>query len=348
MFEFMTRVRLLQGLFCALMLLSAPARAAEPAPEVHVIAYGLFGDLDVFEKEARQAASIVARRFGARDVVVRFNTRSGGIATAETLRADLMAVASRFKTKKDVLFLILTSHGSQVGVRVKAGAETEAISAAELREMLESAGIVNRIVVISACYSGIYVPALANPNSLTITAADPNNTSFGCQAGVAWTWFGDAFFNRSLPHAASLEEAFYSTRDLIYSWETTRQQTHSNPQIAGGESLLDALERPKAPPADNKDTSTTTASGSSTTAQASAANAPGPTSEPAAFGCALRPEPAPGTPGLQRLRRLQQRQAREFSPSRPSGRRLELRWDWRSLPGELLDRPVARAGQDRR
>jgi hypothetical protein len=287
MFDFVARVWLTLGTLGAALVFSTLAPAAETTPEVHVIAYGLFGDQDVFEKEARQAAGIVARRYGAKDVVVRFNSKTAGPATSESLRADIQAVASRFKTKQDVLILLLTSHGSQVGVRVKAGPVTEAISGAELRDMLNGSGILNRIVVISACYSGVYVPALANPNTLAITAADADNTSFGCQAGNNWTFFGDAFFNRSLPRAASLQDAFNSARDLIYGWETARRLKHSNPQMAGGENVLADLERAKAP--------TGGVDAPATVGPVTAA--PSAISDPAAYGCVLQAGPADGISG---------------------------------------------------
>ena len=287
MFDFAARVWISLATLGAASLFSTFAAGAESPPEVHVLAYGLFGDQDVFEKEARQAAAILARRYGAKDVFVRFNAKTSGSATSEALRADLQAVASRVKTKQDVLFLVLTSHGSQVGVRVKAGPVTEAISAAELRAMLDGSGVVNRVVVISACYSGVYVPALADPNTLTITAADADNTSFGCQSGNAWTYFGDAFFNRSLPRAASLRDAFNAARDLIVGWENAKRLKHSNPQIAGGENVLADLERANAPTGDGADA----------TAARAATPAPSAISDPAPYGCVLRAGPADGIPG---------------------------------------------------
>ncbi|WP_430648720.1 C13 family peptidase [Bradyrhizobium neotropicale] len=38
----------------------------------------------------------------------------------------------------------------------------------------------HKVVVISACYSGVFVPRLANPYLLVITAADADHPSFGC------------------------------------------------------------------------------------------------------------------------------------------------------------------------
>mgnify|MGYP006209079615 CR=1 FL=1 len=43
-----------------------------------------------------------------------------------------------------------------------------------LRAALDASGIVHRVVVISACYSGGFVPALKNPDTLVLTAARPD------------------------------------------------------------------------------------------------------------------------------------------------------------------------------
>jgi Peptidase C13 family len=81
--------------------------------------------------------------------------------------------------------------------------------------MLGRTGVQHRVVVISACYSGVSVGPLANANTLVITAADSDHSSFGCQDKVKWTYFGDAFFNRALRHTADLRSAFVTARKLI-------------------------------------------------------------------------------------------------------------------------------------
>ena len=59
--------------------------AAQPLRKVTVVSFGLFGGQDVFRSEATGAAQIVASRFGADPVIVRFNSRKNADATIETL-----------------------------------------------------------------------------------------------------------------------------------------------------------------------------------------------------------------------------------------------------------------------
>ena len=72
-----------------------------------VVSFGLFGDEGVFRREATGAAQIVANRFGGDPVVVKYNTKTGGSATIETLATTLQAEAKKMNGESDILFLIL-------------------------------------------------------------------------------------------------------------------------------------------------------------------------------------------------------------------------------------------------
>jgi hypothetical protein len=137
-----------------------------------VLAFGLFGAQSVFESEAKGAASIVARRLGASPVVVRANTKTRGDVTISSIGAALRSAAERMDRENDVLFLILTSHGSQTGVAAQAGRHVEILSPVDLADMLNRTGVQHRIVVISACYSGVFLRPLASDDTLVITAAE--------------------------------------------------------------------------------------------------------------------------------------------------------------------------------
>ncbi|MGE5780156.1 MAG: peptidase C13, legumain asparaginyl peptidase, partial [Hyphomicrobiales bacterium] len=105
----------LVAFFLAVAPMFTAVHAAEDHRRMTVVSFGLFGGQSVFRREATGAAEIVASRFGADPVVVRFNTKSGGDATVETLAATLQAEAKRMNGDSDILFLILTSHGSRDG-----------------------------------------------------------------------------------------------------------------------------------------------------------------------------------------------------------------------------------------
>src|SRR5207245_8162390 len=194
----------------------AAVHAAENPRKMTVVSFGLFGDEGVFRREATGAAQIVANRFGGDSVVVKYNTKTGGSATVETLATTLQAEAKKMNGESDILFLILTSHGSPDGLAVTAGRRpAETLKPSKLAEMLERTGVRHKVVIISACYSGVFIPPLANADTLVITAADASHPSFGCQDKAKWTYFGDAFFNVALRQATTLKDAFVVARSLV-------------------------------------------------------------------------------------------------------------------------------------
>jgi tetratricopeptide (TPR) repeat protein len=226
----------------ALFFVLAPTsdvHGADSKVEVKVVAFGLFGDQSVFESEAKGAAQIVANHFGRGAVIVRANTKSREEATSETLAATLQSTAKTMNVDNDILFLILTSHGSRAGLAVKTPnrKDVEILSPLDLFTMLDQTQVRHRIVIVSACFSGVFIPPLADPDTLVITAADADHPSFGCKNGNTWTYFGDAFFNTALRRTANLKEAFALASAAIRKRETQNHLDPSNPQIAGGENI---------------------------------------------------------------------------------------------------------------
>jgi hypothetical protein len=231
----------LGALLIALVLTVAPpvstVHAVENTRKVSVVSFGLFGDQGVFRREAAGAAEVVASRFGSGPVDVQYNSKKGGGATIEGLAMSLRNAAKGIDAENDVLFLILTSHGSRAGLAVKAGRLSQMLTPSALADMLARTGVRHKVVVISACYSGVFAPRLANPDTLVITAADAEHPSFGCRDKAKWTYFGDAFFNVALREAGSLKDAFVVARSLVRKRELREHVEPSNPRMAGGENL---------------------------------------------------------------------------------------------------------------
>ena len=229
-------------LVAPLLLASLPsAQGAEIKPKVTVAAFGLNGDQGVFESEARRAAAVAADRFGSSSAIVRSNTKQREEANAETIAATLQSASKAMDAENDVLFLILTSHGTQDGLEVKAGTHEDTLSPLNLVTLLDDTPARYRVVIISACYSGVFVRPLADPNTLVITAADADHSSFGCRNGNDWTYFGDAFFNSALRHKSNLRDAFTEASALVRKREHQKHLTPSNPQMAGGENVEHVL-----------------------------------------------------------------------------------------------------------
>jgi hypothetical protein len=135
--------------------------------------------------------------------------------------------------QEDVLALFITTHGHwNTGLNYRDGDRAGGnIAPTRLAALLNEAGIKNRLVILSACYSGIFVPALQNESTIILTAASAQKPSFGCRAENDWTFFGDALINQALRRPIPLPDAFAQARSLITKWEVASRLDPSNPQI---------------------------------------------------------------------------------------------------------------------
>ena len=227
--------KLVTSLMAILAFVTATAAAlAEGTRKTAVVSFGLSGEQDVFRSEATGAASVLANRFGGDPVIVRFNTRKSSDATIEALSTTLETAGKRIESSTGVLFLILTSHGSPDGLNVTVGRKSTTLTPLRLTGMLNRAGVQYKVVIISACYSGVFIPHLATADTLVITAADANHPSFGCEERAKWTYFGDAFFNVALRRSETLRDAFTLASSLILRRELRNGFEPSHPQMAGG------------------------------------------------------------------------------------------------------------------
>ncbi|MCL1825722.1 MAG: C13 family peptidase [Betaproteobacteria bacterium] len=166
-------------------------------------------------------------------------------ATHESLSRALRRIGEQMNGEEDLLFLFLTSHGSadhRFSIKLSPFGFSD-LTPQMLRKALDDADIKHRVVVISACYSGGFIPALADENTLVITAASADHNSFGCNDTNDLTDFGRAYFDEALRETRSFTEAFERAKATIAARETANGSNTSNPQIAGGESLLPLLER---------------------------------------------------------------------------------------------------------
>jgi hypothetical protein len=233
------------------LLQAAVARLAPQQPgATDLFALGVAGwsELDVFPKEIEGAFASLARILPIQDRTMRLvNNRATAdtfpLASRRNFAAAVHAIGLRMDKNEDVLLLVMSSHGTAAGFALQLpGGSSQVLTPHEVKTVLDGEGIKNRIVIVSACFSGTFVRPLANDDTIVLTAADERSTSFGCAAGRDWTYFGDALFRQGVQPGTNLERAFDHARILIRGWEMMDRLPPSNPQAHFGPALLAKLE----------------------------------------------------------------------------------------------------------
>jgi len=230
-------------------LLSAEVANLGPRKDaVNVYALGIAGwaGQDVFIKELDGGLDAIASVLPIKDHTIKLiNNRATldavPLAIPQNFTAALHAIAGVMNKDQDVLVLFMTSHGEKTGFALQVPGRTLELTPQEVATALDGEGIKNRVVIVSACFAGIFLPPLANDNTIVLTAADATHTSFGCAPERDWTYFGDAFFRQSLHPGANLAQAFDHARVLIQGWEMMDHDPPSNPQAYFGTALVDKL-----------------------------------------------------------------------------------------------------------
>jgi hypothetical protein len=205
---------------------------------LYVIAFAGDGSENVFRNEAEYVDKLFSERFDAiGHTLVLINNPATltqrPLASLSNLQNAVDAVAEKMDVERDILLLFLTSHGSREHELYVAldPLPLDQIEPDDIADLFTDNKIRNKVIVISACYSGGFIDAVKGPATMVITAARADRASFGCGTQSAITDFGRAFFANGLNDTDSFPAAFAEARNLINEWETKAGEEHSEPQI---------------------------------------------------------------------------------------------------------------------
>lgn len=237
--------------------------------DTYVLVASLWND-PVFENEAKEAGAILARHFDAEGRTLIFSAGKGdGVrtypaATPDNIQAAIGKIGRSIDPKEDLVVVFLTSHGGPdgtVGLQEK-NRLTGVLRPVNLRSSLAAAGIRSKVLIVSACFSGNFIPPFNDPDTLVLTAAAADKTSFGCEPSRDFTYFGDALFNHALRGGGSLLAAYDEALGLIAKWEgelhanweklpgqqraNTPEPVPSNPQKNIGERIAPMVDKAEA------------------------------------------------------------------------------------------------------
>lgn len=238
--------------------ITAPATAPAPQPAVTVPAApkkpadwgALFiaGDnsIKVFDNAARRFYSILD---GKTDVNVRRLTSDPSIAPSQEDVADLKpiddALAFVTKSQQEKCLVFMTSHGTRDGFYLaQANGTGGLLPPSVLDQWLGShCGQRPTVVIVSACYSGIFLEqGMARPNRIILTAARNDRPSFGCGAGETYTYFDKCLLD-SWTWVYTWKDLYDRTKTCVTERETELGAKPSEPQAYFGANVAN-LEMP--------------------------------------------------------------------------------------------------------
>lgn len=207
------------------------------------------GKEDVFRRDVLAAQNVMNERWGTRgrSIALINNPRTlleTPMATVTTLRTTLGEIGAAINPDEDVVMLYLASHGTREHTLEIALPPLDLVqlTPGTLRTLLDEAGIRWRIIVVSACYSGAYIDALEDEQTVVMTAARADRASFGCGHLSEGTYFGEALFQQGFAKANSVPEAFELAQRRVAEREAAAgHQPPSEPQLSIGSAIADKL-----------------------------------------------------------------------------------------------------------
>jgi hypothetical protein len=134
--------------------------------------------------------------------------------------------------------LYFTSHGDPEGVLIDDKIMAPGVLAAILDE---TCGARPTVVVVAACFSGVFVDPLAGPNRMVLTAARADRPSFGCGEEDRYTYF-DTCILQALPGAHDFVALGRAAQACVARREKDeREPLASEPQMDVGVALRPML-----------------------------------------------------------------------------------------------------------
>jgi len=214
---------------------------ASATPKAFFVGFAGVGEQKVFAQEIGLASRVLSERYGMDGRILSLindqrDLEHSPLATVSGLKYALRGLAARMNLDRDVLFLAISSHGTQDPAIAVSNSELPLndLTDEDLAEALSDSGIKWRVIIVSACYAGGFIDSLKDPRTIVITAAAADRTSFGCSNDADLTYFGEAFYRDALPEARSLRDAFDKARSAIAMRERRERVDPSRPQAYFG------------------------------------------------------------------------------------------------------------------
>lgn len=224
--------------------------------DAYFLAVGGDGTESVFKRDIEVARTGLQALFDVeKRAIMLLNHRdyeTFPLATRPSIATALQALDEQMNPEEDLLVIHLVSHGKQNGQLLlqQPGVELPDLSPEDFAEMLEPLNARRKLLVVSACYSGQWINELKDSDTLIMTSAREDRTSFGCGDDSEMTWFTKAVYQSVGLSLTDPEAMFEQVKEQIRTWEEEigmEEERWSYPQSHLGEGLRKWLSQMRQP-----------------------------------------------------------------------------------------------------
>ena len=134
-------------------------------------------------------------------------------------------------------FVYMTGHGAPEGIALSADSPMVFVRPTRMESMLKSCAGRPTVLVVSACFSGIYLrPGLTGPERIVMTASAADLPSFGCSNNLQYTFFDQCFMD-AWPRQSNWGSLADDINQCVRQTEKSRAFPASKPQFSFGASM---------------------------------------------------------------------------------------------------------------
>lgn len=207
-------------------------------PRVVYAGFALHSGSHAFRGDVQKTEELV-RRIDPEAVSFKLDNPAGPghdlpFATRENVQAVLQAIGTHVRDN-DRIVLLFASHGAPQALSVRAAnRDFGMVSARDLQQWLAPLRGRPTLLLVSACYSGSFIPPLQGPSRIILTAAAPDRSSFGCQFQSSNTYFIEELLRNPAATQMTVLQLMEEARAGVEKRESARKLTPSQPQVFVG------------------------------------------------------------------------------------------------------------------
>ncbi|MCJ8312861.1 MAG: hypothetical protein HRU38_05070 [Saccharospirillaceae bacterium] len=210
--------------------------------EFYALTVAAFGNQSVFASEVQIINDILIEQGISKNHQVTLMNSMENLeipwATHYAIKQSLTHIKNKMDSEEDILLMYASSHGNaDLGISLNIhNMSLGSITPEQLSDTIKQSKIKWKVIIISACYSGVFIDALKDENSIIISAADSTHTSFGCSNDLDMTFFGKAYFQDAFKNLDFIS-TFNEAKKLVKIREEEQGYEFSNPQIHVGSKI---------------------------------------------------------------------------------------------------------------